>query len=57
MRLSDLLRTTAMARMADLVSRWGGSVRPAAAEPESEQVSDDDMFEMLGRRYGGKDAD
>ena len=53
----DLLRTTAMARMADLVARWGGSVRPAAAEPESEQVSDDDMFEMLGRRYGGKDAD
>ena len=53
----DLLRTTAMARMADLVTRWGGSVRPAAAEPESEQVSDDDMFEMLGRRYGGMDAD
>ncbi len=53
----DLLRTTAMARMADLVSRWGGAARPVAAEPESEQVSDDDMFEMLGRRYGGMDAE
>ncbi|WP_344432088.1 acyl carrier protein, partial [Amycolatopsis minnesotensis] len=51
----DLLRTKAMARMADLVSRWGhGSTQHTG---EVGTVSEDEMFEMLGKRYGDANVD
>ncbi|OLR93779.1 type I polyketide synthase [Actinokineospora bangkokensis] len=54
----DLLRTTAMARMAELVRRWGpGAPEPVGTGDEPSPAADDDLFEMLGQRYGGVNAE
>ncbi|PPK68491.1 type I polyketide synthase [Actinokineospora auranticolor] len=51
----DLLRTTALARLTELIGRWGTPTPTGTAEPVD--VPDADLFEVLGQRYGAADAD